>query len=161
NGRFNSGQQITLSDTSGGILAGDWNNDGVLDLAVSVGVHKSISILLGAGDGTFTVTGTFGTGGTTGLLASGDLNGDGVADLVAALTANSVSFLLGLGHGEFGPAKVLNTNIFPTTYSVAVADFNRDGKADIAAVGTDNFDGPSKLVVFIGNGNAPNPDFLR
>lgn len=154
-GRFNKGQQITLTDLAGGILAGDWNDDGVLDFAVSQQTSQTISILLGVGDGTFTVAGSFSAGGIPGLLATGDLNGDGVPDLVAAISGHFVSVLLGFGQGEFGVPNVLGTEILPGTYSVAVADFNRDGKADIGAVGTNAFDGPSKLVTFLGNGMAP------
>jgi hypothetical protein len=153
NGRFNKGQQITLTDTAGGVLAGDWNNDGVRDLAVSQQTSQTISILLGVGDGTFSVAGSFNAGGRPGLLATGDLNGDGVPDLVSALGGSNLSVLLGLGQGQFGAAKVLGTGIFPCTYSVAVADFNGDGKADIGVVGTDAFDSPSRLVRFLGNGN--------
>lgn len=155
-GKFSEGQQIALSDLAVSLLAGDWNNDGVLDLAVGIfpaNYNTSVSILMGKGDGTFVPQGSLAVPLGVHLLASGDLNGDGVADLVVANRNPGVSVLLGLGGGNFGPAILLDTQLDIPTYSVAVADLNHDGKADIAAVGDDSYDGVSALAVFLGNGD--------
>src|SRR5262249_10629450 len=55
---------------------------------------------------------------------------DGKADLALTAGGNAVSVLLNNGNGTFGPAIVSATNY--AVSSVAVADFNRDGKADLA-----------------------------
>src|SRR5262249_48269205 len=62
--------------------------------------------------------------------AIADLNGDGKADLVATYTDPGVSILLGNGDGTFGPAVNYATNYGPQT--VAVGDFNLDGRPDLA-----------------------------
>src|SRR5262249_57567988 len=62
--------------------------------------------------------------------AIGALSGGGKADLVVTAGGNAVGVLLNNGNGTFGPAVVTATN-YPVT-SVAVSDFNHDGKADLA-----------------------------
>lgn len=72
------------------------------------------------------------TANETNDIASGDFNGDGLADLVTVnLAANSYSVLINNGNGSFYQAVTtsLATNSNPT--SVAVADFNLDGKLDL------------------------------
>ena len=65
----------------------------------------------------------------------GDLNGDGNLDLVVSndLSAD-LSILLGKGDGTFGRTLSLKTQ--PSTDAIAVADFNNDGKADLAVTST-------------------------
>ena len=69
--------------------AGDFNNDGKMDLVVSNG-NSTVSVLLGHGDGTFQSQMTYNTdpNGTAYAIAVGDFNGDGNADLVVT---NSVA----------------------------------------------------------------------
>ena len=75
-----------------------------------------------------------------------DFNGDGVPDVVTA--SEGAAVLLGNGDGTFQPP------LFPfssTATSVAVADFNHDGKLDIAVafyIGTNG-----KLQVLLGSGD--------
>lgn len=154
-GKFNTGQQITLGYQATSIVAGDWDNDGVLDLAVSANGNSlsTVAILLGNGDGTFLLTGSFDTGARPESLASGDLNGDGIADLVTANSVASVSVLLGLGGGNFSGPLVISTGFYADTWGVAVADLNQDGKLDIVGVGDDTFDGLNQLIVLLGKGD--------
>jgi hypothetical protein len=67
-------------------------------------------------------------------FAQGDLNGDGIADLVVAnanLNGTNISVLLGNSDGSFQPATFFSTGGFGP-FAVAMADFNRDGKKDVA-----------------------------
>ncbi len=71
---------------------GDFNGDGVLDLAVSVQYSNAISVLLGLGDGTLAAEHRFPLGSAPFSVAAADLNGDGLIDL--AVTSGDVIILL-------------------------------------------------------------------
>ena len=76
---------------------GDLDGDGDLDLAVANGFTfcDNVSILLGAGDGSFAPQQTFPTGSEPLSVAMGDLDGDGDLDLAVANSfSDNVSILL-------------------------------------------------------------------
>ncbi|NOZ86534.1 MAG: VCBS repeat-containing protein [Deltaproteobacteria bacterium] len=136
------------------IIAGDFNEDGIDDLATANKNSSSVSVLItggtaGKGDGTFTRTpaGDYGTGGTTYGIITADIDGDGHLDLVTAnnSSASSVSIFWGKGDGTFVNRLDIPINgnaTFPTT-----GDFNEDGNMDIAVSAyTDN------VAVLLGNG---------
>jgi hypothetical protein len=121
-----------------GIAAGDFNGDGILDLAVSNlnGGNPdpgSVTVLLGSGDGTFMPTAQSPVTGALPLsIAVGDFNGDGKADLVTGdAGSNTATVLLGNGDGTF--AAPLNPPAGTNSLFVAVGDFNGDGLPDLAA----------------------------
>src|SRR5262249_29795717 len=81
------------------VAVGDFNGDGVQDLAVAnedlPSFDGSVSVLLGNGDGTFRAAVNFGAGAHPVSVAVDDLNGDGVQDLaVANENSNNVSVLI-------------------------------------------------------------------
>src|SRR6266849_1484727 len=113
------------------IAVGDFNGDGVPDLAVDDGSSDSVSVLLGNGDGTFQAARNFYAWLNPVSVAVGDFNGDGVLDLAVANNnlAGTVSVLLGNGDGTFQPLQSFVARRFPV--SVAVGDFDRDGRQDL------------------------------
>ncbi len=130
------------------IAVGDFNSDGIPDLAVTSVDQNIVSILLGKGDGTFSTNApNLNTTSTPQSVAVGDVNGDGIPDL-SVVNANSVLIFLGVGDGTFSPtATTPSTGAGPI--NVAVGDFNLDGKSDLAV--TNSVSGT--VTILIGNGD--------
>ena len=122
------------------IVAGDFNGDGRIDLAVAdqgnafrgLPDPSEVSVLLGNGDGSFGTEVDYPVGARPLSLVAGDFNGDARTDLATADTSsNSVSVLLGEGDGTF-----VDPSQFATTPQATpvVADVNGDGTDDVLVV---------------------------
>jgi hypothetical protein len=137
-----------------GILAvGDFNGDGHPDLVTDLG--GNFNVLLNNGAGTFRQVNTI-TSFISSALAVGDFNGDGKQDLVVVNnglgTGNAGVFdFLGKGNGKFA-ATATGFDFYPVgadLTSVAVGDFNGDGKLDVVLTDyTDN-----QVGIVLGNGD--------
>lgn len=112
------------------VVAADFNNDTVLDLATANNSDSTVSVLLGNGDGTFQPAVPSTTGANPQSLAVGDFNDDGNMDLATA-NYGDVSVLLGDGTGAFAPAAGSGYGVYGNPQSVAVGDFNGDGTLDL------------------------------
>ena len=104
----------------------DLNGDGKQDIAAGGGDDAWVA--LGNGDGTFGMPASYGAG-FAGSIAFGDFNHDGKKDL-AANGAGTVDILLGNGDGTFQPQIQFVTG--GCSSAVVAADFNGDGKPDVA-----------------------------
>jgi hypothetical protein len=129
------------------IAVGDFNGDGRLDLAVvDPGLppryfFSGVYVLLGNGDGSFRQPRSFGAGRVPVSVAVGDFDGDGVQDLAVAnagippeYAESSISVLLGNGDGSFQAPRNFPVRLNPA--SVAICDFNGDGRLDLAVANT-------------------------
>jgi uncharacterized protein (TIGR03437 family) len=150
NGTFGAAVQ-TASSGGGPLIAADFNGDGKLDLAYNSPLGYGLSVQLGNGDGTFQPAVGYQGAYLALNSAVGDFNGDGIPDIASnSRTSNSVTILLGNGDGSFYQSAFRTVTVpsgAPTT-GFAVADFNRDGFADVAITVY-----PSTIVVFLGNGD--------
>jgi hypothetical protein len=149
-GTFASGWSYTSGSAFYAIAIGDFNRDGVPDLAVAIYGNNTIGIFLGNGDGTFQNQTPYAAGSHPSSVAVGDFNNDGILDLAVADYSGglgSVSILLGVGDGTFQAAVSYSAGNSP--YSVAVADFNNDGKLDLVVANAFGYD----ISVLLGNGN--------
>jgi FG-GAP-like repeat/Abnormal spindle-like microcephaly-assoc'd, ASPM-SPD-2-Hydin len=156
--------QVTYATGVGpvAIVTGDFNGDGNLDLAITngdctIGIPQAttcdgstVSILLGNGDGSFRPHVDYPTGNHPSSVAAGDFSGNGKLDLAITSIQGGVSVLLGNGDGTFQAPVEYAASTSQTAFvadSVIVADFNGDGKLDLA-VG-----GGTGVAVLLGNGN--------
>ncbi|MBZ5699629.1 MAG: FG-GAP-like repeat-containing protein [Acidobacteriia bacterium] len=136
------------------LLAKDFNADGFLDLAVVNQAGNTVSILLGNGDGTFAAATDYPVDVAPAAIASADFNDDGVLDLAVAnhgdssgTGGNTVSVLLGNSDGTFKPKTDYATGNGPA--GIATADFNLDGRTDLAVTNQDD----NTVSILLGNGD--------
>ncbi|HXU25850.1 MAG TPA: FG-GAP-like repeat-containing protein [Bacteroidia bacterium] len=134
------------------ITTGDFNGDGKMDIAMAIVTPSLVSILLGDGAGHFPTATTFTTNSQPYSICSADFNGDGNADIATAnngSTFKGFSVMLGNGAGSLGSVISYSAGTNPS--GIATADFNADGKKDIAF--TDFNALPTAAIpVYLGNG---------
>jgi hypothetical protein len=130
------------------IVAGDFNQDGMLDLAVNVAGFDNIAIFNGDGQGGFTLKRHIQTDTLPKGLAAADINGDGHLDLVSINEwGYNIRLDLGDGLGGFISANELNGDGDPTR--IRVVDLNNDGKLDLIA----NAPSEGNMLIYFGDGN--------
>ncbi len=138
---------------AGSPLVGDVNNDGRSDM-VYLGTDAIVS-LLGQKDGSFTQASTALSNTTFGLAALGDLNHDGKTDLLA-FEYPLLRVWLGNGNGTFTQSILLGdpNHEFFTSQSVAVADMDGDGNADVVILPNPDPRAPlGPITIFYGHGD--------
>ena len=92
------------------VVVGDFNGDGIPDLAVIDSDSSTLDILLGNGDGTFTAeTANPPISGIPLHFATGDFNTDGKTDLAVAENGGTIAILLGNGDGTFAASGSVNS----------------------------------------------------
>jgi len=115
------------------IASAEVNADGKADLVVS---GYSLTVLLSTGTNSFSALPAFTvTGNCMEQVSAGDINADGNVDLVLpALLNHSVTVIFGDGTGNFPSALSLAASLNSNSAGLTVADFNNNGKPDIASV---------------------------
>lgn len=91
----------------------------------------------------------FAVGTAPGSVEIADFNGDGKSDVVVANEqSNNATILLGDGKGQYTPAKGSPFSAGHNPGDIAIGDFNRDGKLDLAFANHEE----KHLTVLLGNG---------
>jgi len=153
------------------VAVGDFNGDGLQDIATTGFALGFVSIRLGDGAGGFTSPAVPEVAVDKGPyhMATGDFNGDGFGDFITANSASAnVSIRLGDGSGGFVPAPASSVDLDGSPRSVVIADFNGDGKQDFATAngtsanvsvrlgdGLGGFTLPVVPEISLGTGNKP------
>src|SRR5205823_4462400 len=151
-GTFGAFSRIQLGNDPLGIVIGDFNRDGILDLAVAIfgpetSSNGKVAILIGVGDGSFEPPVLYDLTHNGVRLVTTDLNHDGKLDLAVAVQhGKSLAILLGNGDGTFQPAV---TSVPGSSSDIAAADFDGDGNVDLALVAFLD----SQVRVVLGNGD--------
>jgi len=149
-------QTLQVGKNPDGVAIGDFNRDGIPDLAVTIQGSVTVNIFSGVGDGTFQPGAAYPLGALPSSVTTADLNGDGKLDLVTANGSNisvqgNISVLLGNGDGTFQSAVNYDAGSLPS--SVAIADYNGDGKLDLAASDESEISGNAVSVLLgVGDG---------
>ena len=157
---------VNFANTSGSdspaVAAVDLDNDANLDVVVAHGtgcftapcvVGRTISVMMGNGDGTFQPSREIDVGIGMSEIAVADYNRDGFPDLAIAGNQGQVYRLDGVGDGTFVQrptlTAVLDTFFIPAT-DIDVADFNGDTIHDLVVAVPHN---GSRTAILIGNGD--------
>ena len=140
--------QSTTAPGRASVAVGDFNGDGIQDLAAVSTISGSVIVLFGDGMGNFTAAPTSLLAGSKPVfVVTEDFNGDGKQDIAVGATAGGVILLLGDGTGGFTAAP---SSPFLTRFviqSLAVGDFDGDGRPDLAVQDTSN-----GVTVLVGDG---------
>ena len=148
---FAGAVNYTTGSFPNSVAVGDFNGDGIQDLAVADTGSDVVAILFGDGAGNFNkYPRLYLAGYNAQAVAVGDFNGDGKQDLAVpnrTVPDGTVSILLGKARGNFGLPLHFTGNIAPQ--SVAVGDFNNDAKQDLAVVQNSS---PGSVSILLGDG---------
>jgi hypothetical protein len=149
-------------EDSPAVVATDLDNDGRLDVVLAHAIAcfvapcvaaRTITVMLGFGDGTFQLPFEVDVGTGMSRIAVGDFNRDGIKDLGIAGDNSQVYTLLGVGNGTFlkQPTMTLTADtLFVDGSDIDIADLNGDTIEDlVVAIATNG----SRTAILLGNGD--------
>jgi hypothetical protein len=132
-GSFQTQVSYDAGATPKAVVSGDFNGDGVPDLAAVSFTDGTVEVLLGIGDGTFGPATAFAAP-RADSLAVADLNQDGISDLIiGTFSTNDVGVMLGNGDGTFATAQYFNAG--NNSSSLAIGLLKGDNFPDVAVAG--------------------------
>jgi FG-GAP-like repeat len=121
-----------LSQNPEGIATGDFNRDGMPDVAVGIAGSStsSVVVFLATAPGQYGPQAEYPISTPGNNVVTGDFNGDGVLDILAG--DGPLTLLLGNGDGSFRNGG--DTIVFGRILGIAAGDFNGDGALDVGIV---------------------------
>ena len=146
------GDPASYPTTSGptALAAGDFNGDGITDLAESgnhLGGGNQLAVHLGNGDVTFSPPTFYALPGSgTGGIAVGDFNKDGKLDLAVTSGYGPAQASVFLGNGDGTFQLPIDSPAGNSGDGLVAGDFNEDGKLDLAITG-------GGVTLLLGNGD--------
>ncbi len=150
--------EVSVGPFPRSVAVGDFNNDGRQDIATTGFALGFVSIRLGDGAGGFTGSTEISVDKGPYAIAIGDFNGDGFEDFATANSASvNVSVRLGDGLGGFTMPAVPSVDVDGSPRSIAIADFNGDGKQDFATANSSSANVSIRLGDGLGGFTAPLP----
>ncbi|CAF2006083.1 unnamed protein product [Rotaria magnacalcarata] len=153
NGTFESeiSNPLPKSSYPTAMVVGDFNNDNQSDIVVANSRGKTISVLLGYGNGTFATDISKSTGKSSPVfIAMGDFNKDNKLDIAVAFQKDdNVGVFMGYGNGSFSEQIVYKLPNGSSPVWLIVHDFNKDNAQDMAVANSDG----NNVGIFLGYGN--------
>jgi hypothetical protein len=112
------------------VAMGDFNGDGIKDVAVADFLTDTVLIMMGDGAGHFRLAAKLPSDGGPRAVVAGDFNHDGVVDLATAnFFSGDVTIFFGLGDGSFADPQPIH--LAKGLSSLALADLDSDGNLDL------------------------------
>ena len=149
-------RQINLSASSNSVAVGDFNSDGLLDIAAALTnaaiPQNEVAVFLQGSGGSFLAPERFQVGGGPFIIRAADLDGDGDRDLVTSNRDNTLSVLLTQGDGTFLVGSMASVSFVS---DLQLQDVDADEHLDIVTVGS------QRLSVFHGRGDGSFQSALR
>ena len=138
-GTYTALTPITLpnSGTASWMTFADMTGDGVLDLLLLDSTNYKLSLYQGTGNGTFSLYSTTSTSVGPSFVGTADFNNDGKADVYIQTVpaSGNGAYNIFVGNGSGGLTESTNMPALGTSpYFASVADYNEDGRPDLAAV---------------------------
>ena len=150
NGYFSEPQSMAVKGQPTGIVVGDYNQDGMTDVAVALAGNgnKGVQVLWGKGDGKFESSKVFKAGKQPLSIVSLDVNNDGWMDFVTSSNSlHALTTIVNKGDKTFDSLKDFASGNFPKF--VVAADFTGDGLQDIAVSNATD----DRITVSLGRGD--------
>jgi hypothetical protein len=146
-GSFHAPQNL---ETRGGVAVGDFNGDGIADLAGVL--PPNLDIYLGNRSGVLSLAHSYNFSQLGDSILAADVNGDGKLDLVT-WGNGGVAVVLGNGDGTF-QSPIVSSGCTPgINWAFGVGDFNNDHKLDLAFVQNSLSGNGNSLYLCLGNGD--------